>query len=142
MQIEKYIFIFTDNKCFEESVLSAVENDCVVEKFETVLDEHRKKHIESFIIYNENDNFIDRDINKIYEIREKFLAPIFFISKGENLNKYYYVIEKEKNIYFVEKPCDITMLVHNIEKISYSGEVAENIYVDENMEGIKYASKN
>jgi len=142
IRIEKYLFIFTDDKCFEESIISAVGSEYVVEKFETILNEHRKKHVESFIIYNENDDFIERDINKIYEIRELFNTAVFFISTKENLNKYNYILEKEKNVYFAEKPCDIAMLIHNIEKISYSGSINENIYVFKEQEEIKDASKN
>jgi hypothetical protein len=132
--VEKYIFIFSDNKCFEESVLSAVDENYLVEKFEIIHDEYKRKNVESFVIYNDTDDFIERDINKIYEIRSLFNTTIFFVSTEKNLKKYSYILEREKSVYFIEKPCDITMLIHNIGKISYSGEIQENIYFDEKQE--------
>jgi len=130
--VEKHIMIFTDNKFFEGSIVSAIGENHFVEKFETIREEYKKKNIETFIIYNENDNFIERDISKIYEIREFFNTAIFFISARQNLEKYSHIIKNEKNVYFVEQPCDVTMLVHNIEKISYFGNISENPYIDEN----------
>jgi len=126
---EKYIMIFTDNSFFQESVISAVNENYLVEKFETVNDDYRKKNIDTFIIYNDNDDFIERDMNKIYEIRSLFNTVIFFISTSKNLENYANVLENEKNIYLVKHPCDITMLVHNIEKISYFGNINDNSYV-------------
>jgi hypothetical protein len=140
MFIEKYIFIYTNDKCFEESVFSATSGDYLIEKFETVHDEYKKKNIESFIIYNENSDLIDRDVNKIYEIRELFNTAIFFISAAENLSKYSHIFEREKNVYFVQKPCDITVLIHNIENISYSGSISGNTLFNLDDQGVvKYA---
>jgi len=123
---EKYIMIFTNNRYFEGSIISAVGENYFVEKFDTIGEEYKKKNIESFVIYNECDDFIERDISKIYEIREFFNTAVFFISTRENLEKYIHILQNEKNVYSVEHPCDITMLVHNIEKISYFGNISEN----------------
>jgi hypothetical protein len=139
--VEKYVLIFTDNKCFEESLISAVDENYMVEKFDIIDDEYKRKNIESFVIYNDGDGLIERDIEKIYEIRALFNTAIFFVSTEKNLKKYSYILEREKNVYFAEKPCDITMLVHNISKISYSGEIQESIYLDENREESNDASK-
>jgi len=127
--IEKYIFIYSTNEFFEESIIAATKEDYLIEKFETIFDEYKKKNIISFVIYNERNSFLERDIDKIYEIRRSFNTAIFFISSAKNLQAHSYILEKEKNVYFMEKPCDITMLIHNIDKISYSGEVSEGIFV-------------
>jgi hypothetical protein len=102
--VDKYLFIFGNNEYFEESIVSASDENYLIEKFETVYDDYKKKNIEGFIIYNEKDNFIERDINKIYEIRRLFNTAVFFISTAENLKKYSYILKREKNIYFVEEP--------------------------------------
>lgn len=128
--VEKYIFIYTQNDFFEESIISAAQNSYIIEKFETVFDEYKKKNIESFVIYNERNHHLERDIEKIYEIRRIFNTAIFFISSAKNLKEHSYILKNEKNVYFVEKPCDITMLIHNIDKISYSGEIPQMIFND------------
>jgi len=138
--VEKYIFVYSQNEFFDESIISAAEGSYLIEKFEIVFDEYKKKNIESFVIYNERNHHLERDIEKIYEIRRSFNTAIFFISSAKNLQQHSYILKNEKNIYFVEKPCDITMLIHNIDKISYSGEIPESVRFSEK-EGSQNASK-
>jgi hypothetical protein len=130
-RIDKHILIYSTNEFFEESIIEAAKEIYLIEKFETIFDEYKKKNIESFVIYNERNSHLERDIDKIYEVRRVFNTPIFFISSAKNLKEHSYILQKEKNIYFIEKPCDITMLIHNINKISYSGEVPESIFFSE-----------
>ena len=120
--VEKYIFIFSDNSYFEKSMRSAALDGYCVEKFMTIYEEDKKKNIESFVIYNDSDDFIERDIHKIHEIRQFFNNVIFFISSAKNINEYSKILKSEKNVCLVQKPVDITMLIHNIDKISYFGE--------------------
>jgi UDP-GlcNAc:undecaprenyl-phosphate GlcNAc-1-phosphate transferase len=134
LAVEKYIFVFCDNNYFEKSLYSAIAGNYCVEKFTIIYEESKKKNIESFIIYNDDENFIERDIGQIYEIRKLFNSAIFFISSTENLIKYSHILKNEKNVYFVEKPVDITMLIHNIDKISYSGEIHDGVYLETNSE--------
>ena len=94
-----------------------------MEKFTVIFNEAKKKNIESFIIYNDKDDFIERDIHKIYEIRQLFNTVIFFISSAQNIEKYSKILKSEKNVYLIQRPVDITMLIHNINNISYSGEI-------------------
>jgi UDP-GlcNAc:undecaprenyl-phosphate GlcNAc-1-phosphate transferase len=125
--IEKYIFVFTDNNCFDKSLYLAASDKYCIEKFTTIYKESKKKNIESFIIYNDKDDFIERDIHKIHEIRELFNTAIFFISSADNLKKYYKIFKSEKKVYLVQKPIDVAMLIHNIDKISYFGNNLENV---------------
>ena len=141
--VEKYIFIYSQNEFFDEAIISASEGNYIIEKFETIFDDYKKKNIESFVIYNERNHHLERDIEKIYEIRRTFNTAIFFVSSAKNLRAHSYILKNEKNIYFVEKPCDITMLIHNIDKISYSGEIHESISYSKNLEEkVKEKEKN
>ena len=138
---EKSVFVHSQNEFFYESMIAAAENNYLIERFENIFEEYKKKNIESFVIYNERNHQLERDIAIIYEIRRSFNTPIFFISSAKNLQANSHILQNEKNIYFVEKPCDITMLIHNINNISYSGEVLESITFNEKEEGEKDASK-
>ena len=132
--VKRYILISSGSEYFEKSVYSAANENYRVEKFEKINEEQKKKNVESFIIYNDNDDSARRDIEKISEIRKLFNSAIFFISSKETLSKYSHVLKNEKNVYFVEKPVDITMLIHNIDKISYSGEIYGDVYSGEDQE--------
>jgi len=129
--IERYIFVSSGNEYFEKSVYSAANDNYRVEKFEKINEEQKNKNVESFVIYNENDDFAKQDIEKISEIRKLFNSAIFFVSSKETLSKCSHILENEKNIYFIEKPVDITMLIHNIDKFSFSGEIYGGVYSKE-----------
>lgn len=121
--IRRVIAITGESDYFEHSLRHFSRNRYWIARFERISDIMGRR-VDSFVVYNENEDRIHVDIQRALDIRSASDRPLFFIT---DVDKETMPELRDRHIYFVRKPVDMPYLMHDIEKvIAHGGELTDS----------------